>query len=77
MGTTKWVCCGGTMPHSRSMVEWRLSGLKQGLSLDKKMHAKYTEVVEDYLSKGHAQPVHSAVEKSGKRWYLPHQQVVL
>lgn len=63
------------LPSNKSLAVLRLEHLKRKLERDNVMLQKYTDTVEGYIAKGHAEPVQSEGEV-GNIWYLPHHPVV-
>ena len=66
------------LPDNKQMAELRLRSLRRKLEKNPELSEKYTEGMEDLLSKGYAVEVpQSEVERQdGKVWYLPHHPVV-
>ena len=62
---------------NRGVAERRLASLKKRFLNDKALHQKYTDVMELYLKKEHAQkiPLHE-VNTNATKWYLPHHPVL-
>jgi len=46
-----------SLPNNKQMAENRLASLKKRLSKDENLHKKYSEVMEEYIKKGYAEPV--------------------
>ena len=67
-----------SLPNNFEMVKQRLSSLKRRLLKDPSLKAKYTEVVENYVSKGHARRMNfdGGQKQSKISWYLPHHPVI-
>ena len=66
------------LPDNKRMAELQLRLLRRKLEKNPELSEKYTEGMEDLLSKGYAIEVpQSEVERqNGKVWYLPHHPVV-
>ena len=66
------------LPRSIGMAKNRLCSVKRSLLKEQTLKAKYTEVVETYLSKEHAQRVNPEAndDQSSITWYLPHHPVI-
>ena len=67
-----------SLPNNLEMAKQRLSSLKRRLLKDPSLKAKYTEVVENYVSKGHARRMNfdGGQRQSKISWYLPHHPVI-
>ena len=63
-----------TLPDSRFMAECRLASLRRRFLRDPGLKASYTQVIEDYIRQGHAEPAPFA-GVPGRTWYLPHHAV--
>jgi len=66
------------LPNNLEMAKQRLSSLKRRLSKDLTLKNKYTEVIDTYLSKGHAKQLScdTSNDQSKITWYLPHHPVI-
>ncbi|XP_031548597.1 uncharacterized protein LOC116286276 [Actinia tenebrosa] len=69
------------LSDNKSMAETRLMLLKKRLLKDHKLLTKYTETMEQYISRGHAEKVQASDHKeqsnrTSPRWYLPHHPVM-
>ena len=61
--------------NNRTMAEARTRHLKRKLKADPELHTSYKEVMEGYISKGHAQKA-SPCSPDDVAWYLPHHPVI-
>ena len=62
--------------NNKMMAEKRLHSLKNRLTKDTELFARYTKAMQDYIDEGHAQKVpKEELNKEGKIWYLPHHPV--
>ena len=61
-------------PNNKVQAYARLNQLKRRLERDPELHAKYTEQMNQYLDKGHAEAAPLS-KKHDRTWYLPHQPV--
>jgi hypothetical protein len=66
------------MPDNRTMAEQRLKSLSKRLSKDLELKGRYSEVLNGYITKGHARKLteEEVNSRSSKTWYLPHHCVL-
>ena len=64
------------LPSSLPLAHARLQQLKKKLDRDEDLRSKYTDTVEDYITKGYAREVSEPEPKSKRTWYLPHHPVL-
>ena len=57
------------------MAEKRLESLKRKISMDKSLHKKYADVMQNYIDKGYAEKVREDGKKNACTWFLPHHPV--
>ena len=62
------------LPKNKHMALSRLSQLRRKLIRNKPFHTLYTNVMNDLLRHGYAEPTHSADEEES--WYIPHHGVL-
>ena len=66
------------MPSNHGMAVSRLHYAEKKLKKKPELAEKYQNVINDYVTKGHAQRMTQEVAKvtTSKTWYLPHHAVV-
>ncbi|XP_013409147.1 uncharacterized protein LOC106172792 [Lingula anatina] len=66
------------LPNNKPAAEKRLNLLKRRLQRDEKLREKYTQAVQEYIDKGHAQKIdhRNMHNNSNSVWYLPHHPVI-
>ncbi|XP_064631350.1 uncharacterized protein LOC135489762 [Lineus longissimus] len=62
------------LPNNRPLALKRLNGLKRRLSRDEMYHRRYTEFMDDLLTKGYAEEAPQETVE-GRVWYVPHHGV--
>ena len=65
------------IPNNKIMAERRLRSLRNRLMKDTELFKRYTEAMQDYIAKGHAEkvPKEELNKDNGRIWYLPHHPV--
>ena len=65
------------IPNNKPMAEKRLRSLQNRLEKDGELLEKYTNTMQDYISKGYAEkvPKEELEKDEGTAWYLPHHPV--
>lgn len=66
------------LPNNRAMAISRLYSTEKKLKKRPDLAKKYTEAINDYVTKGHARkmPLEEAKITTSKTWYLPHHAVL-
>ncbi len=65
------------IPNNKIMAEKRLRSLRNRLMKDTELFKRYTQAMQDYIAKGHAEkvPKKELNKDNGRIWYLPHHPV--
>ena len=65
------------IPNNKIMAERRLRFLRNRLMKDTELFKRYTEAIQDYIAKAHAEkvPKEELNKDNGRIWYLPHHPV--
>ncbi|XP_013410717.1 uncharacterized protein LOC106173924 [Lingula anatina] len=66
------------LPNNKPAAEKRLNLLKRRLRRDENLREKYTQALQEYIDKGHAQKIdhRNLYNNSNSVWYLPHHPVI-
>ena len=67
-----------SLPNNLEMAKHRIASLKRRLLRDSSLKKNYIEVINSYLSKGHAKQLSSDIcqDQTKNVWYLPHHPVI-
>ena len=67
-----------SLPNNGAMVLLRLHSTERKLKKNPELARKYRDVINSYISKGHAKKLtpEESKETTSKTWYLPHHAVL-